>query len=42
MKKTNKLIKQHPLLGVVILAIIIIELIKLVILAWILVEHYGH
>ena len=42
MEKTNKLIKQHPLLGVVILAVIIVELIKLVILAWILVEHYGH
>ena len=42
MEKTNKLLKQHPLLGVVILAVIIIELVKLIILAWILVEHYGN
>ena len=42
MEKTDKLLRQHPLLGVVILAVITIEIVKLVILAWILVEHYGH
>ena len=42
MEKTGKLLRQHSLLGVVILAVIIIEIVKLVILAWILVEHYGH
>ena len=42
MEKTDKLLRQHPLLGVVILAVIIIEVFKLIILAWILVEHCGH
>ena len=41
MEKTDKLLR-HPLLGVIILAGIIIEIVKLVILTWILVEHYGH
>ena len=30
MERTEKLIKQHPLLGVIILALIIIELVKLI------------
>ena len=42
MEKTDKLLRQHPLLGVIILSVIIIEIVKLVILTWILVEHYGH
>ena len=42
MEKTDKVLRQHPLLGVIILAVIIIEIVKLVIFTWILVEHYGH
>ena len=42
MGKTDKLLRQHPLLGVVILAVMIMEIVKLMILTWILVEHYGH
>ena len=41
MEKTDKLLRQHPLLGVIILAVIIIEIVKLN-FTWILVEHYGH
>ena len=42
MGKTDGLLRQHPLLGVVMLAIIVMEIVKLIILTWILVEHYGH
>ena len=42
MGKTDKLLRQHPLLRVVILAVMVIEIVKLIILTWILVEHYGH
>ena len=42
MDKTEKLLKQHPVLRIVLLILIIIEILKLFVLMWILVAYYGH
>ena len=42
MDKTEKPLKQHPILGIVLLVLIIIELLKLFVLMWILIAYYGH
>ena len=38
MDKTEKLLKQHPVLSIVLLILIIIEILKLFVLMWILVH----
>ena len=42
MEKSEKLLKQHPILGIVLMILIIMEFLKLLVLKWILVEYYGH
>ena len=42
MNKTEKLIKQHPILGITLLILIFIEILKLFVLVWILLAYYGH
>ena len=42
MNKTETLIKQHPILGIALLILIMIEFIKLFVLVWILLTYYGH
>ena len=42
MNKVEKLIKQHPILGIVLLILIFIEILKLFVLVWILLAYYGH
>ena len=42
MNKAEKLIKQHPILGIALLILIMIEVLKLFILVWILLAYYGH
>ena len=38
MDKAEKLIKQHPILGIALLILIMIEVLKLFILVWILLH----
>ena len=42
MHKAEKLIKQHPILGIALLILILIEILKLFVLVWILLAYYGH
>ena len=42
MNKAEKLVKQHPILGIILLILIVIEVLKLFVLIWILLVYYGH
>ena len=42
MNKAEKLIIQHPILGIALLILIMIEVLKLFVLVWILLAYYGH
>ena len=42
MNKAEKLVKQHPILGKILLILIVIEILKLFVLIWILLAYYGH
>ena len=42
MKKTETLIKQHPILGIALLILIMMEVLKLFVLVRILLAYYGH
>ena len=42
MNKAEKLVKQHPTLGIALLILILIEVLKLFILVWITIAYYGH
>ena len=42
MNKAEKLVKQHPILGIILMILIVIEVLKLFVLVWILLVYYGH